>query len=103
MRNQNKSMFEVISRTVSIPLSPMRLLILELDKAMLDKINTEIQSGNWPVHNYHWKNWLGIFLLKLKSIPKLYLGEYPRILKHVIWLCKSVMKEEYLLFWEVVD
>ena len=65
-----------------------------------------MRRGNWPVHNCQWKKWLGLFLFKyrkFKKKDKIVLTKYPLLLRHIIWLSKAVMKEEYPDFWEVVN
>jgi hypothetical protein len=92
----------VLEKTTSSPLRPIRLLFLEFDSGVLERVNSEIARGDWPVHSYQWKHWLSIFLCRLRSERKMSpLTRYPQVLRYLVWLCKEVVKEEFSLFWEV--
>jgi hypothetical protein len=80
------------------------MILLEMGESKqmvetVEKISKCIVEGDWPVHNYHWKRWLGLFLRKLREFP---LAKHPHLLSHLLWLCKTVLKEEHNLFWKVL-
>jgi hypothetical protein len=64
------------------------------DLLMVKRMNEALEGEQWAVHNHHWKRWLGLFLRTVRQKTG-WAGKYPLVLKHVIWLSKAVMKEEY--------
>ena len=65
-------------------------------------MNADLERGEWPVHSHHWKQWLGL-LLKQFNNKTGQLSVYPLVLRHVVWLCKTVLREEHQQFWELVN